>query len=458
MLKWISLDVSFQLTQEEKLGERLEGTGSWLLNHELFQAWKEAEKSQLLWIRGKAGSGKSHLAACAIDDLERSCKTQTSSHQTHIRAIAYFYCSAKVLQHQNQRGNESASPNQPDMALLSSVFRQLCEQLPGDQTVDSILQEYKDRPTNRLGRVKTKDGIKSVFRKFARAFIVVDGLDEWSGLPGHDFVTLCEFLQSLTALDSKSIIGVAIFSRPNQPTLESTLFNSVKVAVDDGSNADDINLFINERAKNLMKTTSASENIKTELASRADGMFLWASLVINDLKSKRNDSQRQKTLEETPSDLAAAYSASLRRIMTKIPPAPELGLKALFWMSNSLEPMTELELVEALSFQPGMRSICNENRVDGGMIISDCADLLIIRQDHYELLHPSLKEYLKNGLSNLSAFEEMHNMQIRANALLARGCFEYLQLEEFRGGPLGTAKHFHEKVQKYPLLKHASLH
>lgn len=459
MLSWISLDNSYHLAQDQKLGERLKSTGNWLLNHKLFQAWKQAEKSRLLWIHGKAGSGKSHLAACVIDDIEKSCKTHRQSGDKETHALAYFYCSAKSTQHQDKRGDASSPTSQLAVLLLSSLLRQLYEQLPAEEDVDSILQNYKDRPSNRLGREKTKDGIRNILMKFTRTFIVVDGLDEWSGLPGGGFASLCEFIQSLTTLESKSIISVAIFSRPKQPILESTLCESTKVAVDDGSNADDINLFINKRTSDLMKASPASEQIKTELANRAGGMFLWASLVINDMKSKRTPKQMQQTLEKTPSDLEAAYSKSLQRIMAQEKSRRELGLNALLWVSNSLEPLIERELVEALSFQPGMKSIDNDDRVYGDMIISDCADLLVVRQGRYELLHSSLKDYLKkSGPSDSSLPEEMKTMQSQANALLGRRCLEYLELDEFQEVPVDTAEDFDRKLQIYPLLKHAALH
>ncbi|KAF5339955.1 hypothetical protein D9758_016752 [Tetrapyrgos nigripes] len=51
----------------------IEGTGTWLLDHESFQKWKSNLNGSLLWLQGKAGSGKTFLCTNVINDLRKNC-------------------------------------------------------------------------------------------------------------------------------------------------------------------------------------------------------------------------------------------------------------------------------------------------------------------------------------------------------------------------------------------------
>ena len=50
-LRWLS---RVQYAQHHKLvsAERLEGTGQWLLDHQLVNQWRDAAKSSLFWLHG----------------------------------------------------------------------------------------------------------------------------------------------------------------------------------------------------------------------------------------------------------------------------------------------------------------------------------------------------------------------------------------------------------------------
>ncbi|KIK51404.1 hypothetical protein GYMLUDRAFT_395054 [Collybiopsis luxurians FD-317 M1] len=42
--------------------KRVEGTGQWILEHPEYIKWKQGPESNVLWIQGKAGSGKTILS------------------------------------------------------------------------------------------------------------------------------------------------------------------------------------------------------------------------------------------------------------------------------------------------------------------------------------------------------------------------------------------------------------
>lgn len=60
ILDWASVipyQKHFKLAREKALA----GTGSWLFNDPEFSAWQNCSRSQMLWLHGNAGSGKSTL-------------------------------------------------------------------------------------------------------------------------------------------------------------------------------------------------------------------------------------------------------------------------------------------------------------------------------------------------------------------------------------------------------------
>lgn len=56
------------------LNTTLDKTGKWLLSRGKYVAWKQQSSRALLWVYGKPGSGKSHLAAQIIEQLREACK------------------------------------------------------------------------------------------------------------------------------------------------------------------------------------------------------------------------------------------------------------------------------------------------------------------------------------------------------------------------------------------------
>jgi len=44
------------------------GSCDWLLQHPTYQAWDQAGAGQVFWLRGKMGSGKSHLTHAIVEN------------------------------------------------------------------------------------------------------------------------------------------------------------------------------------------------------------------------------------------------------------------------------------------------------------------------------------------------------------------------------------------------------
>jgi hypothetical protein len=89
-LDWLSrLNVNF--SYDERCDEHLEGTGFWFVGSGIYKKWKSNKESDLLWVKGKPGCGKSVLAAVTITDLKLEVGPET--------ALAYAFCRRETNLH-----------------------------------------------------------------------------------------------------------------------------------------------------------------------------------------------------------------------------------------------------------------------------------------------------------------------------------------------------------------------
>jgi hypothetical protein len=120
ILAWIP-SISFLGDHHDKFSKRLPGTGEWLLEHHSFQAWKSNTESDILFVQGRPGCGKSCLAALVIDTLQK----ESDSSEDRI-AVAFVYCSSM--------DTAKITPSR----LQGSILKQLCNQVPIPDIAPSI--------------------------------------------------------------------------------------------------------------------------------------------------------------------------------------------------------------------------------------------------------------------------------------------------------------------------------
>ncbi|KLU90144.1 hypothetical protein MAPG_09110 [Magnaporthiopsis poae ATCC 64411] len=454
LLSWIS-EVSFQDIQDHKLDAILPGTGQWLLNHPSFLEWKSrgTQGGGVLSILGKHGSGKSHLAALVIQDLEEH---RISLQNSTGAALAYVYCSAqwKINAADGAKGyhGDGSAVN----LLFRSILRQLYQQLPLDKDVASIRDSCFQRKDQQPRREVVRNSILELASELGGIFIVVDGLDECSSFGDSEFEMLCQFIASLGSKDRCSIV---VLNRPGYAVIESTLGCFPHIRVDEGANSGDIASFVASKTLAIrIKSQSSLHAIQGTLQEKADGMFLWVSLVVDSIKKEVTDNKKVKALTKMPKDLSGAYQISLERIILQSESSCSLGLKALLWVANSIRRLSRRELHEALVVEEGMDEVTESDRLDEDCsMVEQCADLLILRDNSYELVHSSLGDYLRSlvqakEVESLRAFVEL---QARAHSIMAETCLTYLLFEAFNDASL-TLKNLSQLPDEYPLLEYAS--
>jgi hypothetical protein len=258
-----------------------------------FSRWLRSEES-LFWIAGKAGSGKSSLMAFIQDDPRTKAilSTWARGHDLYTFTF-YFWRPGSALQ--------KSIPG-----LLRSLLYQLASAKP--PIVDIIMSvksaTYNDWTTKSLLAALQKS--LTAFRE-DRVFLMIDGLDEYEDL--YD-----ELLDTVLGYQNNSHIKTCLASRPETAIL-AKLRSFPTLRLQD-LNWRDISKFVWDRLRPY--EDALTEKLITQLIYRAEGVFLWAALVVKSMISGCLAGDDSATLlsrlNTTPRELVALFRQLLSSV------------------------------------------------------------------------------------------------------------------------------------------------
>ena len=223
ILKSIS-KISYPMQHKSVKKDRLQGSGSWLLQKPDYLNWRSESSSSVLWLHGIPGSGKTKLASLVIDELPKDEK------------VVYFYC--------------MRTPAEPYRAecdkILACLVRQLASVSLGSQLLDPVVETYKEAledfaeyedqewTTDESERV-----ILALLGEYSVVTIVLDALDE---VNYEDRLELLRVLSRLLQA-SPNLLKIFISSRED-PDIVLQLEESPNIYIHAEDNASDIAAFM----------------------------------------------------------------------------------------------------------------------------------------------------------------------------------------------------------------------
>ncbi|KAI5846365.1 hypothetical protein DFP73DRAFT_387213 [Morchella snyderi] len=193
ILNWLSPG-NFDIKHLETSGERLGGTGKWLMETLEFDNWIKGRPDYLLlWGCGIPGGGKTYLSSLVIDRLQM-IKASSANY-----GLAYIYF------------DYIEKDRQGPIQVMASLIKQL-----STQTSTSLPDETR-KLYNKLKREEREPDFEELYRvflatcgKFSRVFLVFDALDECDQDGGQGY--LLRSLQHL--LEEKQQISIFLTSQP----------------------------------------------------------------------------------------------------------------------------------------------------------------------------------------------------------------------------------------------------
>ncbi|KLO92438.1 Uncharacterized protein LW93_12012 [Fusarium fujikuroi] len=362
---------------EQTKGGLLEDAYRWILENDKFQEWYTAGQSQLLWIKGDPGKGKTMLLCGLINELE----------EKDSNLLSYFYCQATEARLSNAT------------AVLRGLIYLLLVQRP---PLFSHIEEKYDRAGKPL--FENGNAWQALSKIFAAmledpllddALLIVDALDECT--------TDQEKLLNLIIRSSN--VKWIVTSR-NWPEIEQVLDRSTQkvrlhLELNQYSVSKAVEAFIEWKVEELSKKkqydAKLKSDVKSYLVENADGTFLWVALVCQELADGKvlRRCHTRKRLEAFPKGLDPLYGRMMEYISSL--PDAELCREILALASVVYRPVNLTELKALLGSQ--------YEDEDGDLqdVIGCCGSFLTLRGDAVYFLHQSAKDFLvKKALDQIS--------------------------------------------------------
>ncbi|KAF3077394.1 hypothetical protein CFAM422_000021 [Trichoderma lentiforme] len=462
--------LQFENTRYEKVSSEHGGSFSWLWTHSEYRSWSVSTKSQLLYIEGKPGSGKSTLTKYFDSNL------QTRESLARQAIVAKFFYSYR-------EGETQRSHYNMFLTLLHDILRQ-------DEAFfyHQCQAEYRAHRHNDLRVNWDYASLKKVLKSLqkystkSRFYLIIDAIDESDEEDRRDILSL---LYGLCSEMTCCVVKIFIASRPvaQLEARQGQFLNLIRLQDEttadisnfaysllDGFDFDDRHLF-----------PQAIEYI----ADNASGVFLWVKLVGAELVKAHEDGLSPQAilalLKQLPTELKDVYERMLDK-MKGNNSCLSYGLKMFQFVLSAKRPLAVDELLHCLGTlddpeSNGMFDLSDEalqKRLPSSerIILSFGGNFLEIKLDNeirvVQVIHQTAHDFLLNQHGAV-AESEFRIDKGYAHLCMAITCFRYLLICAANNSPPerppgsgswipNSYEHYAEYLDRKPLISYAFQH
>ncbi|GIZ44968.1 hypothetical protein CKM354_000815200 [Cercospora kikuchii] len=274
-------------------------TCEWILQDPDYITWNARDKFNqqqgILWIAGKPGAGKSTIMKFAlVRTLE--CKRDDEL------VLSFFFNARGVMLEKCALG------------MYRSLAFQLLSKLPDLPSVlDDLtfVTEAESQSPNWTTPLLQNLLVKATrTMRNRRLKIFIDALDECDVNEIQDMVEFFETLHEPGTCDSR--VDICFASR-HYPTVVIN-YGSCIILERQNGHADDLKKFVQGRLR--LGNSKAAREIQTDVLIKANGIFLWAALVVDILNKEKSSGRMRhikKRLKEIPAGLTQLFQDLLRK-------------------------------------------------------------------------------------------------------------------------------------------------
>ncbi|KAJ4855087.1 NACHT domain-containing protein [Trichoderma breve] len=359
-------------------GGLLPDSYTWAVKSAMFRQWHTEKETNLLWIKGNPGKGKTMMICGLIEELEHM--------EPHQDLLSYFFC-------------QGTDPNFNNAtAVLRGIIYSLATQKPS--LIEHVQQAYKN-----VGSRSLFDGINAwitlsgVFVKMLQdpalenACLIVDALDECES----DRKKLLDLIVGST-LATPQVKW--ILSSRNYPDIEAKIRSCRTIAVIDLESSatlvsESVDAYIRCRTRQLSLIEDnevLQEQLQRAILQKSSGTFLWAALVFQEIEERRtydDDAELLQLLDAMPSGLSGLYERMMNQINLLVRSDQERCRNILATMVAAYQPLN----LETLPIMAGLKGRLTQAE-PLKLLVRMCGSFLTIRGDVVYFVHQSAKDYL----------------------------------------------------------------
>ncbi|KAI9647061.1 hypothetical protein NHQ30_005063 [Ciborinia camelliae] len=283
--------------QEQYLKRRSPDTCSWLLSHDKFEDWKKPDaKSSVLWVKAAPGAGKSVLCSYAIQ--------KTSEANSPVCSLYQYYSFDEVFS---------------SLQVYCSIAEQLANRLwTYLEDMPEDIHAFTQRTTTASMTEDVKTFIRMALSRLPTSYLFLDGLDEECDA-GPRWEAMNDALEFFIELAGDSAYKFKLWcSSQDRADLNRRFKDCAVIEITKDINSADIELYL---SKSILKLDSLDLDegyqnlILQDLRQKADGCFLWASLMLDSVSSAVTLSAVQSQVQDgLPKDYENYYQNKIDKI------------------------------------------------------------------------------------------------------------------------------------------------
>jgi ankyrin repeat protein len=396
-------------------------TCRWLLKSEQYLSWldttKGGEHHGFLWIKGKAGTGKSTLMKFALVNARKTMKN-------HI-LLSFFF---------NARGEDIEKST---VGTYRSLLLQLLERLPALQSIfDSLGLSTSSFSADHQWNVES---LKTLLEQAIQALgdspviCLIDALDECEEEQVRDMIQFFEHMGDLTV--SHGICFQVCFSSRHYPYI--TIRNGLELVLEgQEGHSQDITNYVETELK--IGKSKVAQQVRAELQEKASGIFMWVVLVVGILNKESDRGQvhaLRRKLREIPGDLHELF----RDILTRDTHNKDGLVLCIQWILFAKQPLSPEQLYHAILSGVDLEAVAEW---DPEEITKDVVKRFILdsskglaeatasKEQRVQFIHESVRDFLlkENGLGKIWP-EFGSNFQGQSHERLKQCCLNYISLD-----------------------------
>ncbi|KAK8129305.1 hypothetical protein PG999_001685 [Apiospora kogelbergensis] len=332
--EWLAAPL-FAETLESSQEHRIENTAQWIFERDEFTKWTSMEVDArgpakwkkmppwVLWAHGNPGCGKTMMASSVFDELFEEKKSQHPNPM-----VCYFF-----FKHTDPRSSNIE-------AAYRSALTQIIHRYREDSDVlDKFLFIQSDSGSSSGQNYATSKQLFDLMCLSAQTLghinFVVDGIDE-----ANDPNDVSDRLKVLV---TTAPVRLICFSRSNISRLQYLVPAQQRIIFSRDLTNRDIQLFLDWEISDMVEedmlpTSSDIQSLVESLLKGADGMFLWAKLMVRYLRSPGLSGRaRMREIQNVrlPEGLDAVYDRIVSLIIGSSESELRLAREILLWIQYS---------------------------------------------------------------------------------------------------------------------------
>ncbi|KAJ5641398.1 PfsNACHTand Ankyrin domain protein [Penicillium lividum] len=401
---------------KRKKGGPTAGTCEWVLRTEELTAWlgsgstvsPESQPTQVLWLYGNPGTGKSTIALYLTEELSATFS------DTDGKTLAYFFC------------DSAFDTRKTAASVVKGLLYQLVEQ--HEELRNYLSSKYHTRGEELF---TSFDDLWDIFMTMladentGRKYCIIDALDECDRESQE--ILLQQLEETFNCPNLSPNVRILVTSRPYPEIRESLqIFPNFDLA-SFPQRQKDMDIFVEEKVNHLAQRKRYTHKVKAQvrriLQDKAEGTFLWIGLACGELKEVSSNSV-VRTLQNIPKGLTLLFQQLLDTASKQSEVSGDDIRQLLSYVAISRWPLTVSELSEACQLHQEEEDF--ETRLQfTHEYIESCRLMVIIQNEKVHLLHKSIRDYLI-GASSGNFIQEL-----KAHAHLAYRCVDRI-IAQFR--------------------------